>query len=275
MAVYAIGDIQGCYDALRRLLDKIEFEPGKDTLWIAGDMVNRGPDSLATLRFLKSIKKHCVAVLGNHDLHLLAVADNIRGLKKKDTLMPILKAPDADELLEWLRFRPVLHHDPKRKMTMVHAGIPPIWNLKQAIIHAQKLEKALRSDDYQDILRYLFRNDSINSWETALTRKARLKMIAAYFTRMRFCDAHGRLDFENKGGLVPARQSKKASYQYAPWFSFPESPMYHKQIIIGHWAALDGYSGCRNIHALDTGCVWGGRLTAMNLKTFKRISVRS
>ena len=265
MAVYAIGDIQGCYDPFRRLLDKIGFEPGQDQLWIAGDMVNRGPDSLSTLRFIKSLGDDCIAVLGNHDLHLLAVASGIRPQKKKDTLGPILNAPDGDELIEWLRHRPVLHHDKNRNITMVHAGIPPIWTIKQARLYADKLERALQANDYRELLQYLFKADKLNSWEKALTRRARLKMITAYFTRMRFCDESGKLDLENKTAFA-----KKGFY---PWFQFPDSPIYKKTIIFGHWAALEGDSGRKRIHAIDTGCVWGGEMTAMNLKNFKRTSV--
>ncbi len=267
MAVYAIGDIQGCYDPLRRLLDKLKFDPDSDKLWIAGDMVNRGPKSLATLRFLKSLDRSCIAILGNHDIHLLAVASGIRKLKKKDTLSKILKAPDSDELIHWLRHRPILHHDSKKKITMVHAGIPPIWTIKQAVIHARKLEEALQADDYVDFLQYLFSSDKPLSWETALGRKRKLRLSAAYFTRMRFCDDEGRLDLDNK--------TSRAMKGFAPWFSFPDSPIHKERILFGHWAALEGETGLQHIQALDTGCVWGNRLTALNLKNFKRISVKN
>ena len=265
MTVYAVGDIQGCYDPLRRLLDKVHFEPGRDQLWIAGDMVNRGPDSLATLRYLKSLGNHCIAVLGNHDLHLLGVASRVRRVKKKDTLGPILSAPDRDALIDWLRHRPLLHHDAERKVTMVHAGIPPIWNVKQASLYANKLEKALRADDYADFLQFLFKSDSISSMENALTRRAKLKLTAAYLTRMRFCDHEGRLDLENK--------SASAKKHFAPWFNFPDSPAYNERIIFGHWAALEGKTHRKKIHALDTGCVWGRSLTALNLDDYSTTSV--
>ena len=265
MAVYAIGDIQGCYDPFRRLLDKIKFQPGHDQLWIAGDMVNRGPDSLSTLRFIKSLGNDCISILGNHDLHLLAVAAGIRPVKKKDTLGTILNAPDREELIEWLRHRPLLHHDKNRNITMVHAGIPPIWTIKQARFYAEKLERALQANDYRELLHYLFSNDKLDAWENALTRRARLKMITAYFTRMRFCDENGKLDLENKTAYP-----RKGFYA---WFQFPGSPTYKKNIVFGHWAALEGNSGRKCIHAIDTGCVWGGEMTALNLKTFKRTSV--
>ena len=265
MAVYAIGDLQGCYKPLQRLLKKIDFQPDRDTIWIAGDLVNRGPDSLATLRYLKSLGKSCIAVLGNHDLHLLAVHCGVRKLKKKDTLEEVLKAKDCDELIEWLRHCPILHHDPSRKITMVHAGIPPIWTIREARQRATQLEKALRAKDYTEFLAYLFSKDKLNAWHKTYDRRSRQKMIANYFTCMRFCDHNGRLDLDNK-----TAHPKKGYYA---WFQFPDSPVYKKTIVFGHWAALEGDSGRKHIHAIDTGCVWGRELTALNLKTFKRTSV--
>ncbi|WP_263078320.1 symmetrical bis(5'-nucleosyl)-tetraphosphatase [Endozoicomonas sp. Mp262] len=266
MAVYAVGDIQGCYQPLRRLLDKLRFDPDKDTLWVAGDMVNRGPDSLATLRFLKSLGKSCVAILGNHDLHLLAVDAGIRRQKKADTLKKILVAPDKDELIHWLRHRPFMHHSKKRDITMVHAGIPPIWTLNQARIYARKLEEALQADNYHKLLKTLFKTDKPLGWEDALNRKKKLRLAATYFTRMRFCDEQGRMDLKNKSA-IPDKG-------FAPWFTYKHAPMYGQSIIFGHWAALEGESHLPHIHALDTGCVWGRRLTAINVKTLARTSVK-
>ena len=267
MTAYAVGDIQGCYDPLRRLLDKISFNPDKDTLWVAGDMVNRGPDSLATLRFLKSLGNSCIAILGNHDLHLLAVDAGIRKQKKGDTLGQVLMAPDKEDLIHWLRHRPFLHHSKKKDITMVHAGIPPIWTLNQAKIHARKLEDALQADDYHKLLKTLFKSDKPLGWEDALGRKKKLRLAATYFTRMRFCDDEGRMDLKNK--------SAKPDKGFAPWYTFEHAPMYGETILFGHWAALEGKTGLPNVHALDTGCVWGRSLTAINLKTFKRSSVPS
>ena len=268
MATYAVGDIQGCYDALRRLLDKLHFDPDKDQLWVVGDLVNRGPESLATLRYLKSLGSACIAVLGNHDLHLLAIDAGIRSLKKKDTLQDILAAPDRQELIHWLRHRPVLHYDPQRQVTMVHAGIPPIWTLDKAIKRARKLEAALQFDNYHETLKTLFKPDLPTFWDKALGRKKKLRLTAAYFTRMRFCDEHAVLDLENKTA------SADASKNFAPWFSFPDSPCYEEQIVFGHWAALEGKTGLPNIHATDTGCVWGKHLTALNLDTWEQTRVR-
>ncbi|USE35582.1 symmetrical bis(5'-nucleosyl)-tetraphosphatase [Endozoicomonas sp. SCSIO W0465] len=265
MATYAVGDIQGCYDTLRHLLDQLKFDPNQDILWVAGDMVNRGPKSLATVRYLKSLGNGCIAVLGNHDLHLLAVACGIRKQKDKDTLTELLKAPDADELLHWLRFRPMLHHDAQRKITLVHAGIPPVWTIAQAIKQAQELEQALRSDDYVKWLKKIFKSTRPQPWDDELKLKKKLRLTASYFTQMRFCNAHGLLDLESKGSTPKEG--------YAPWFSFSGSPCYQEQIIFGHWAALDGISGHDNIHAIDTGCVWGKSLTAINVDSLERTEV--
>ncbi|OED44554.1 bis(5'-nucleosyl)-tetraphosphatase (symmetrical) [Endozoicomonas sp. (ex Bugula neritina AB1)] len=267
MALYAVGDIQGCYDALRRLLDKLSFDPDNDQLWVAGDLVNRGPESLETLRYLKNLGSQCTAVLGNHDLHLLAVAANLRQTKKKDTLDAVLTAIDSDELLHWLRHRPILHHDTDRQVTMVHAGIPPMWTIKQAIKRARKLEAALQSDDYEHTLHTLFKTDKPRLWSNDLSRKKKLRLTASYFTQMRFCTENGLLDLNNK--------TAAPHDGYAPWFTFPKSPSYRETIIFGHWAALEGKTGLHHIHAIDTGCVWGKHLTALNLDTFERIQVEN
>ena len=265
MATYAVGDIQGCFDPLRRLLDKLKFDPEQDTLWVAGDMVNRGPDSLKTLRYLKSLGNHCIAVLGNHDLHLLAVASGIREQKGSDTLDDVLSAPDLDELLDWLRYRPFVHYDAHRNITMVHAGIPPIWSIKKALKKSRKLEIALQGKQYKKTLEKLFQSDQPRIWHKKLEPWKKLSLTASYFTRMRFCDEDGLLNLDNKTSMPTPGE--------APWFNFPGSPNYRETIIFGHWAALEGRTGRKNIHALDTGCVWGRKLTALNLDTFKRVSV--
>ena len=267
MALYAVGDIQGCYSALRRLLDKISFDPEQDKLWVAGDLVNRGPESLETLRYLKSLNSSCLPVLGNHDLHLLGVAAGLRKQKKSDTLDDILEASDRDELLHWLRHRPVLHHNSDKNITMVHAGIPPIWTLSQAIKQARKLEAALQSDDYLQVLKTLFKSDKSRLWSSDLSRKKKLRLTADYFTRMRFCNEEGLLDLDNK--------TASTNNNFAPWFTFPNSACYRESIIFGHWAALEGKTGIEHIHAIDTGCVWGKQLTALNLDSFERTQIEN
>lgn len=264
MATYAVGDIQGCYKPLRRLLDGLQFDPSKDVLWVVGDLVNRGPNSLDTLRYLKGLGDSCIAILGNHDLHLLAVAEGLRKQKAGDTLDDVLAAADANELLYWLRHRPFIHHDEQRQITMVHAGIPPIWTIAQALQESHALEAALQGEDYVQRLKKLFKK-KLDPWSDDLSPKKKLRLTANYLTQMRFCDGQGNLDSHNK--------SNKPSKGFAPWYSFENSPCYNEQIIFGHWAALGGKSGRSNIHALDTGCVWGKTLTAINVDTFERTSV--
>lgn len=256
MSTYAVGDIQGCYDVLCRLLDKVHFDPQTDSLWVVGDMVNRGPQSLDTLRFIYSLGHRAHVVLGNHDLHLLAVAHNIRPLSKSDTLQLILDAPEVDELLHWLRHLPLLHHDSDLNYVMVHAGIAPQWTLNQAKQYANEVELALRSDDYINYLRDMYGNTPSN-WDNSLAGGARLRTITNYFTRMRCLDTQGNLNLKNKG--LPQQND-------IPWFSYPNRQTDQERIIFGHWAALDGNTNMANAIGLDTGCVWGNRLTLMRLE---------
>ncbi len=266
MTDYVVGDIQGCYSDLRRLLDKAGFDPDHDTLWAAGDLVNRGPESLETLRYLKSLKKHCIAVLGNHDLHLLAVAHGVRDAKHSDTIDDILAAKDRDKLLDWVRHRPLVHYDKSLKTLMVHAGIPPIWDLDQTRERARELEKVLQSKKCGEFLENMYGN-SPDRWSGKLKGWDRLRLIANYFTRMRFCQADGTLDLETKSGLSTPVDG------FAPWFDQPSRLPGKLNIVFGHWAALEGETGMKRIHALDTGCVWGNRLTLMRLTDFRRFSV--
>ncbi len=257
MATYAIGDIQGCYDELQQLLDRIRFSDS-DQLWIAGDLVNRGPRSLETLRFIKSLGSRATVVLGNHDLHLLAVHYGTERTRRSDTLDDILQAPDREELMEWLRHRQLLVVDEARHCVMVHAGIPPHWSIKQAHTRAQEVEAVLRSPQAGEYFRHMYGNQSAR-WHKALSGWDRLRCITNYLTRMRFCDAQGTLDFSAKGGLDTQPEG------YLPWFRQPRRDP-HYEIIFGHWAALEGLAPVENVFALDTGCVWGNTLTAMRLE---------
>lgn len=259
MAVYAIGDIQGCYDEFQRLLERIQFEPLRDTLWLTGDLVNRGPRSLEVLRRVKSLGDAAITVLGNHDLHLLALAlDPQAKRKSKDTLDPILTAPDRDELLHWLRHQPLLHHDARLRRTLIHAGLPPQWDLATAKSCAHELEIALRDTTSA---RELFQNmygDEPDQWSDELRGWARLRFITNCLTRLRVCTDEGRLRLKEK---MPPTELKWGLY---PWFRVPNRLSLSERIVCGHWSAL-GFHDADNVLGLDTGCVWGGTLCAMRL----------
>lgn len=264
MALYAVGDVQGCLGPLKCLLDRAAFDPARDRLWLVGDLVNRGPQSLDTLRFLFAMRDSVVSVLGNHDLHLLAVAHNIERLKKGDTLREILDAPDRDDLLDWLRRLPLVHHDAERQITLVHAGIPPQWSLKKALKRAAEVEEALRDDARLPLFLDGMYGNEPDRWDSELRGVARLRTITNYFTRMRFCTADGRLDLKSKEGLGSAPKG------FAPWFSHPERRMRGQRIIFGHWAALEGRCDEPGVQALDSGCVWGGALTLLDVDRGER-----
>lgn len=269
MADYAIGDIQGCYDALMRLLTAIEFNPSQDRLWFVGDLVNRGPDSLAVLRFIKTLPIMPIITLGNHDLHLLSqifTPPKVHHQKKDDTLDAILNAPDALELGHWLRSQFILYHDKQLNIVMCHAGIAPIWNLKQAKMYAKMLEHALRSHDFRTFLQHMYGN-SPNIFTPNMAKIDKLRLICNYFTRMRCCDENGRLDLTYKGtrDYIP-----KHIY---PWFALKNRRPIPAAIVFGHWAALKGQCSTPNIHAIDTGCLWGGQLTALRLQDMQRFTV--
>jgi len=263
MAIFAIGDIQGCHSELARLLDRINFDPSEDKLWFAGDIVNRGPESLSCLRFVRSMSKHAVCVLGNHDMHLLAMAkQDGKGLKPKDTLTEILDAPDSGELLDWLRHQPFLHRDEELGYTMVHAGLPPQWTMAQAQACAMELESVLQGPDYGDFLSVMYGNQP-DLWEDSLSGHERMRFIINAFTRMRFVDEAGRLDLDTK--CAPGEQPKGLF----PWFSHPDRQSADEHILFGHWSTA-GQTNQANysehkVYALDTGCVWGGKLTAFRL----------
>ncbi|EIK98724.1 diadenosine tetraphosphatase [Pseudomonas sp. M47T1] len=265
MAVYAVGDLQGCLQPLKRLLERVNFNPAHDRLWLVGDLVNRGPESLETLRFLYRMRDSLVCVLGNHDLHLVAAGRNIERLKKSDTLREIIEAPDGAELLDWVRRQKLLHYDDQRDLALVHAGIPPQWSLKKALRCAEEVEQALRDDNlFQPFLDGMYGNEP-TKWSNDLKGVERLRVITNYFTRMRFCTAEGKLDLKGKEGADTAPPG------YAPWFSYRERKTKGLKIIFGHWAALEGKCTVPGIFALDTGCVWGGSMTLMNVDTGERI----
>lgn len=267
MTIYAIGDIQGCYEDLTNLLDKIHFNPSKDKLWFVGDLVNRGPDSLSTLRFIKELGESAKTVLGNHDLHLLATYHGIK--RNNDTsVQELLNAPDCDELIDWLRTQPLLIHDEQTNFTLVHAGIYPQWTLSQAKRYANELETVLSSDNYLDFLNHMYGNRP-NQWSNELTGWDRLRFICNSFTRMRYCHANGQLNFDYNG--APGSQENNL----IPWFDVPHRVNNNEKIIFGHWSTLGYFQKQNNliipdnIYATDTGCVWGGTLTALKIEADK------
>lgn len=271
MARYAIGDVQGCYDSLIALLEKINFQADKDECWFAGDLVNRGPKSLESLRFIKqlgeTVGKPAKVILGNHDLHLLACYYTDRVAKKKDTFSDILNAPDCDELMAWLTRQPLMLWDKEANFVMTHAGIPHIWNVEKAFALSLEVSEKLQHANLREFFEHMYGN-SPATWSDDLSGLTRLRVITNYFTRMRFIKANGELDFAAKEDLDSAPDG------FSPWFSFP--PQDTTRFIFGHWAALTGETGFgEQFQAIDTGCVWGGELTALDLDTLERYSSNS
>jgi bis(5'-nucleosyl)-tetraphosphatase (symmetrical) len=252
--IYAVGDIQGCAPSLKALVKKI---PAKSKIIFLGDLVNRGPDSLGTLRYLKKLQEdqRIECILGNHDLHLLAIDAGIRMTKSLDTLRPILDAPDKKELLDWLRHRPMALSN--GKVLTVHAGVLPQWDLQQTIECAQEVEKALRKKTYKDFLANMYGNTP-TKWSNSLKGYERLRVITNALTRIRFCTPAGTMEFNSKEGFENGPKG------YIPWFKTPKRKTKDALIYFGHWSTL-GLQRYQNVIGLDTGCVWGGKLTAMEI----------
>lgn len=252
--IFAIGDVQGCGPSLKALLKKL---PSKSKMIFLGDLVNRGPDSLGSLRQLKSLQEagRAECILGNHDLHLLAIDAGLRKIKSLDTVDDILNAPDRTDLIEWLRNRPMALSN--GKVLMVHAGVLPQWDLQQTIGYAQEVEKALRHSSYQEFLAQMYGNTP-NKWSASLKGFERLRVITNALTRMRFCTPDGQMEFESKEGLEDGPAG------YIPWFKVPKRRTQDTLIHFGHWSTL-GLMRQHNVISLDTGCVWGGKLTAIEV----------
>ncbi len=265
MSVWAIGDVQGCYAALRCLLKEIRFNDQCDRLWFAGDLVNRGPKSLKTLRFIYKLRDNCDVVLGNHDLHLLAVAHGVRPITRKDTFGDVLESKHRDKLLNWLQCQSLMHVDESLRFAMVHAGIPPVWTLQQAHGYAQEIEGVLKSRRALEFFTAMY-GDTPSCWGENQNDDERWRVITNYLTRMRFCTMGGMLDLQDKSSIRSDRPGFNA------WFDYFDCHQEGVQLVFGHWAALQGNTGVEGVHALDTGCVWGGQLTAMNLETGERVA---
>lgn len=260
MATYAIGDVQGCYDELRQLLGDIGFRRGRDKLWFVGDLVNRGPKSLEVLRFVSSLGDAAVTVLGNHDLHLLAQYEGVEKLKEKDTFQDVLDAPDSRELVDWLRRRPMMHADDS--YAMVHAGILPVWSVEKALELGTEVQAALAARNYRDFLQRMY-GGSPDAWRDNLSGWDRLRVIVNAMTRMRFCSSEGRMELDAKGAKAPRG--------FQPWFETrPASE--RTTIVFGHWSQL-GLRLDERLAGLDSGCVWGGRLSALRLQDRKLYQV--
>ncbi len=255
MSTYAIGDIQGCYAEFCELLQLIDFSAPRDRLWLVGDLVNRGPGSLETLRRVKSLGEAAITVLGNHDLHLLTVAAGHARLHRRDTLRPILDAPDREELLDWLRTRPLMFAE--GKFVLVHAGLIPSWSIEQALALATEVEAELAGPRHDAFLRVLYGN--LPQWDTALAGFDRLRAVVNVCTRLRFCNAEGELEFDEKRGAEHAPDG------FAPWFKFAQRRSATHTLICGHWSTLELRLEPR-VWMLDSGCLWGGTLTALRLE---------
>lgn len=263
MPTYAIGDIQGCFDSLRRLLDLCRFDPSRDRLWLVGDLVNRGPHSLETLRFVKQLGNAALAVLGNHDLYLLMAAEGFGKPVKEDTLGPVLAAPDRDELLAWLRGRPLCHHEDG--YFLVHAGLLPQWSAAQARRLGREVEVLLAGEHYRELLANMWGSQPL-AWKESLSEWDRMRVIVNAMTRMRFCSAEGTMELRTKGGTA------NTPLGYMPWFDVPGRKSSDTVLVTGHWSAL-GLRIRADLLALDSGCLWGRHLTAVRLPDHKVFQV--
>lgn len=261
MAIYAIGDVQGCYDALRRLLNRVQFDPRKDRLWFAGDLVNRGPDSLSVLRFVKGLGDAAVTVLGNHDVHLLCRVFDVAGAKKRDTLDDVLGAPDGGELVAWLRTRPLLHREAGH--VLVHAGVLPQWSTAESAVLAGETSRLIQSDEGVNFLRYHVTHNLTRSPDDGAFPRS--SFVLNVLTRLRICTLGGEMELTYSGPLDGVPEG------FRPWFSILE-PRPAETILFGHWAALGFHAADRAI-CVDSGCVWGGPLTAFRLDDRKVFQV--
>lgn len=271
MSTYVIGDIQGCYKPLRKLLATVDFNPLRDRLWCVGDLINRGPKSLDTLRYLRDLDKAVTVVLGNHDLHFLAIYHGACPNRGRDTLQELLDAPDCEALSHWLRHQSLAHYDcveqaeGHQNYLMIHAGIAPKWTLQKTLELAAEVELTLQGPDFRDFLANMY-GDTPRRWKEKLTGHERLRCITNYLTRMRFCDERGNLNLQVKEGLTAAPEG------FRPWFEF-EQITPETNILFGHWAALEGKTNRAHVYGMDTGCVWGRELSLMRLEDHQLFSV--
>ncbi|MCL1037319.1 symmetrical bis(5'-nucleosyl)-tetraphosphatase [Shewanella submarina] len=267
MAHYFVGDLQGCYDEFRRLLAKVEFNPSRDQIWAVGDLVARGPGSLDVLRFFAQHEGAAHTVLGNHDLHLLAVQGGLKRAKPSDKLDALLQAEDIRYLIDFLREQPLVHHLPQQDLVVTHAGVPPQWDLDTLLKESAFVSKALKRPDYLTALIAEMYGTDVDTWSPELKGLKRRVYCINALTRMRFLHADGRLDFDCK--MPP---SSGTHGDLAPWFNFPSSLPETTKIVFGHWAALMGETHSDRFQALDTGCCWGEHMTILHLETGEKIT---
>ncbi len=265
MSTYVIGDVQGCFEELQKLLTRVNYQSGRDHLWFAGDLINRGPRNVEVLELVMS-EPNVQCVLGNHDLHFLAIATRQQTLNRSDTIEDLLNSPRLDEYIGYLRHLPILYYADTANVALVHAGIPPQMDINTCKALASEVETILQSDQYPAFLNAMYGNEP-GIWHNQLAGMDRLRMITNYFTRMRYCTRDGELELTHKANIQPDG--------FAPWFTFERSDQL--QVLFGHWAALNGHTGVDFAIPLDTGCVWGRALTAMRLedKTFFTVEAES
>lgn len=262
---YAIGDVQGCYHELRQLIRHMQYDPQQDQVCFVGDLVNRGPQSLEVLQYIYDLGEHAQVILGNHDIHLLAVAYGAQPLLKEATFKDVLDSPECNHLLAWLKNKPFIYFNPDHAVTLVHAGIPPQWSLKESQQYAQEAQTALSQNTLQ-FLKNIYGNQPTD-WNACSAPWDRLRYIVNALTRMRFCTPEGKLNFE----FIDTAESPVLGW--FPWFKIATRKTQNEKIIFGHWAALKGKTDTVNAMAIDTGCVWGHRLTAIRLNDFSYFSV--
>ena len=267
MTTYVVGDIQGCFEPFQRLLERVKFNVDSDRIWSVGDVINRGPDNLRTLRWFYAHRDNVTMVLGNHELHLMAVSSGVRKPSRKDNFHDILDAPDREKLMEWLHFQPLAHHE--NGITMVHAGIPPIWTAQDTLDRAGEVENAIQGARCVEFFREMYGNEPI-VWDDSLSGMTRLRVITNYLTRMRYCTRKGKLDLVSKG--PQPTPNALAGKKVAPWFSHKDRLTRHDTIVFGHWASLEGMTDNPKAIGLDTGCVWGQSLTAYALEDGERFT---
>lgn len=273
MSKYIVGDIQGCFDSLQALLRKVNFNPNKDTLYCVGDLVNRGPKSLKTMRFLRSLGDSCRIVLGNHDLHLISVYYGIRKSAKKDTLTKLLDSSDAKKLIKWLRSQPLMIYDKKDQFVISHAGIYPKWTINQALEHSSFFSNALQSKGFKAVLKSMYGNEP-TQLNSGSDYDAKLRFTVNAFTRMRFCNKNGDLSFSEKGSPSLEIPFHDISGDTFSWFQLPHKRPTNVTFLFGHWSSLGLYQD-KNLFCLDSGCVWGNKLSLYDFDNKQLISVKS